>query len=217
MVFYESWTHSASSDSQSVVMPDGCRDILIVEHAHAKSTIRITDWDDRAWVAQVKKGQCISGFRLCPGLSVEGHDLAGLINDENEISLFIEYLAFKNKESIALVRELTAPGASIKTVANEAGVSIRTLQRQLKKLNLPKPEYWLRLSRARLAACALPCPVPLADIALEYGYSDQSHMTRDFTRWFGVTPAKLRQDTTLLAEVNQLGAGNWTGEHISIR
>ncbi len=210
-------------------MPDGCRDILIirdnavsrnslsVDDAHAKSNIRITDWDDCARVVQVKKGQCLSGFRLCPGLSVEGHDLAGLINDENEISLFIDYLAFKNSESIALVRELTISGVTIKTVAKQAGVSVRTLQRQLKKLNLPKPEYWLQLSRARLAACALPCRVPLADIALEFGYSDQSHMTRDFTRWFGVTPAKLRQDTTLLAEVNQLGAGNWTGEHISIR
>ena len=36
----------------------------------------------------------------------------------------------------------------------------------------------------------VPCPPPLAAIALEGGYSDQAHMTRDFRRLGGFTPGR---------------------------
>lgn len=216
-MFFEPWKHNAISNSDAVVVPDGCRDILIVEDASTESSIKLTDWDERARTVHLIKGQRILGFRLCPGLSVDSNDLVGLEASENEISEFIEHSAAVNKESIDLVHQLTTNNASFQSVARQAGVSTRTLQRQFKKLKLPRPEYWRLLSRARLAASALPCRAPLAEIAITYGYSDQSHMTRDFTRWFGVTPAQLRQNSALLEEVNQLGVGNWTVEHISIR
>ena len=216
-MFFAPWKHNAVSDSDAVVVPDGCRDILIVEDEYSESSIKLTDWDDRARTVRLTKGQRISGFRLCPGLSVDGNDLVGLEASENEISNFIEYSAAANSESIDMVHQLTDYNVSLQSIARQAGVSTRTLQRQFKKLKLPRPEYWRLLSRARLAASASPCRAPLVEIAVAYGYSDQSHMTRDFTRWFGVTPAQLRQNPALLEEVSQLGVGNWTVEHISIR
>jgi len=216
-MFFTQWKHTAASDSDTVVVPDGCRDILLVEDAHCEASVILTDWDDRARTAQLTKGQRITGYRLCPGLSVNDDELLELKADEKAINNFIEYLAAANNETINIVRELADSTISLQSVATQAGVSTRTLQRQFKKLKLPRPEYWRLLSRARLAASALTSRAPLTEIALANGYSDQSHMTRDLTRWFGVTPAQLRQDSSLLKTVNQLGLGNWTGEHISIK
>jgi AraC family transcriptional regulator len=54
-------------------------------------------------------------------------------------------------------------------------------------------EYVLRL-RARAAADRIASTSrPLVDIALETGFSDQSHMTRAVSRFLGVTPASLRR------------------------
>lgn len=217
VMFFTQWEHEVASDSQAVVLPDGCRDILLVEDACSDPTIKTTTWDDRARTVRLVKGQQLSGFRLCPGLAVNDDDIAGLDADKNSISSFIEYLAELNRESIDLVHEVANHQASMQSVARTAGVSTRTLQRRFKKLDLPKPEYWRLLSRARLAANALTHRVPLVDIAFAHGYSDQSHMTRDFTRWFGLSPAQLRQDSTLLDDIGQLGLGNWTAEQISIK
>lgn len=216
-MFYTNWKYRATSDCEVAVMPDGCKDILLIKDTHSEPNIELTDWDDQVRTVELKKGQRISGFRLCPGLTINSKDLLGTETDENSICNLIEDLASTKSESIALVQEISDYGASILSVARQAGVSTRTLQRQFNRLGLPKPEFWRLLCRARLAASALPCRVPLVEIAVAYGYSDQSHMTRDFTRWFGVTPAQLRQDSLLLDEVCQLGLGNWTGEHISIR
>jgi len=216
-MFFTPWKHNVVSDSNAVVVPDGCRDILIVDDAHSETSIELTDWDDCVRTVRLTKGLRMSGFRLCPGLSVDDNDLIGLEASETGMINFIEHSAAVNRESIDLVHQLTGYNVSIQSVAKQAGVSTRTLQRQFKKLELPKPEYWRLLSRARLAASALPSRAPLVDIAVAYGYSDQSHMTRDFTRWFGTTPAQLSEDSALLEEVCQLGVGNWTVEHISIR
>ena len=55
-MFYAKWKHRAVSDSDVVVLPDGCKDILIVEDACSESNIKLTDWDDRARTVSLKKG-----------------------------------------------------------------------------------------------------------------------------------------------------------------
>jgi AraC family transcriptional regulator len=37
-------------------------------------------------------------------------------------------------------------------------------------------------------------PTPLAQLAAEFGYYDQSHMTSEFRRSFGVSPGRYRHD-----------------------
>lgn len=48
----------------------------------------------------------------------------------------------------------------------------------------------MRLQRA--ARALLESREPLADLAEDYGFADQSHMTREFSRATGWSPAKLR-------------------------
>lgn len=94
----------------------------------------------------------------------------------------------------AAILALTLPGASPERVARDLGVSARTLQRRFVQSGLPSPEFWRLLARARRAAGLLATAAPLAGIACDCGYSDQAHMTRDFARWFGTSPAQLRRD-----------------------
>ncbi len=216
-MLYTEWNYTATIETTVVVMPDGCRDILILEDTHSEPELLLTEWDDRARSVRLERGKKISGFRLRPGMSFDSRDLVNLGIDADEIRSYMDSELASSSEVSDLIEALSDPCKSLQRVARQAGISERTLQRRLKMLGLPKPEYWRLLSRARIAATALPCRVSLVEIANTYGYSDQPHMTREFVRWFGTTPAQLRGDPSLLSEVSQPGLGNWTFEQISIK
>jgi AraC-like DNA-binding protein len=118
---------------------------------------------------------------------------------------------------LRLVRAALAAGDSLATAARRLGVSPRGLQRRLRAIGLPPPDFWRLLGRARSAANALPGGAPLAAIAADFGYSDQSHMTREFVRWLGIAPDRLRHAPARMDIIRQPGLGNWTGEQISTR
>ena len=216
-MLYTEWTYSATTDSPVTIMPDGCRDILIIEHTTPSFKIQFTDWDDCARTVRLTTGQRFIGFRLRPGLTVNYKDLVNLEINAEEIKQFIVSEADINDDSSDVIEALGTNRITLQEVVKQLGVSIRTLQRHFSKLGLPSPEYWRLLSRARSAAASLSSRTPLVEIADMHGYSDQSHMTREFVRWFGVTPHHLRSEATLLSEVCQPGVGNWTFEHISMR
>jgi AraC family transcriptional regulator len=56
------------------------------------------------------------------------------------------------------------------------------------------PREYLQRVRVRAAAqCVTSSRRPLADIALDCGFSDQAHMTRLFARVLGITPSAMRR------------------------
>lgn len=85
---------------------------------------------------------------------------------------------------------------SIEAVARHFGKSRRQLERRFAQtVGLPL-KFFCTLARLRHAARLIsqPSQRPLTTIAGDAGYSDQAHMTRDFRRLAGVTPAQLRDD-----------------------
>jgi AraC-like DNA-binding protein len=54
------------------------------------------------------------------------------------------------------------------------------------------PKFFARMARAARAAelMAAHARAPLADVAAQAGYADQSHMTRDFVRLAGAPPKR---------------------------
>ena len=65
----------------------------------------------------------------------------------------------------------------------------------MRTLTGASPQYWTSLYRARLAGRALvEGKMPISEIAFASGFADQAHLTREMNRWFGVTPAALRED-----------------------
>ena len=82
---------------------------------------------------------------------------------------------------------------STKEVADLAGVSARSLQRELRSQGVSYREL---LDRVRFdAARSLLCEDgrPVTEVALHLGYGDASNFTHAFTRWAGVSPSIYRR------------------------
>lgn len=213
------WRFHCKSPARAIVLPDGCRDMICVTPEGGAARVLFTQWDDRPRSVVVPGGTAMTGFRLRPGAVIDERALAGVAADPERLREFLASEVRPDRELTEVIDALAeaspdAPGARI---ARRAGVTLRTLQRRFHAASLPPPAFWRLLGRARRAALALSHRSSLADIASAHGYSDQAHMTREFIRWFGSSPARLRRSPRLLAELSQPGLGNWTGEHISTR
>ncbi len=81
-------------------------------------------------------------------------------------------------------------------VALQFGKSRRQMERSfLQTVGVPC-KFFCMISRLRHAANLIvhPSQPPLTAVATDAGYSDQAHMTRDFTRLAGVSPGRLQTD-----------------------
>lgn len=74
-----------------------------------------------------------------------------------------------------------------------AGTSRFTLVRQFRRRHGLPPMAWLMQLRLQRARQRIAAGWSLADTALSCGFSDQSHLTRLFTRQFGYTPGGWRR------------------------
>ncbi len=86
-----------------------------------------------------------------------------------------------------------SPERSVADLSKLLDVGERRLRQAVRReIGLPVTAVrrLVRHERAMRALAAV--PVSLADVALAAGYTDQSHMTRDFTALGGIAPARLR-------------------------
>lgn len=96
------------------------------------------------------------------------------------------------------------PHARIDTLVQESGYSHRGFIALFRQAAGMSPKRYARLMRFRafLAALRAAPATPLGMLALEAGYSDQAHMTREFNEFAGLTPRQyLRLDP---AEANHV-------------
>jgi AraC family transcriptional regulator len=92
------------------------------------------------------------------------------------------------------IDEQYASGVSIDALASQLGIHRVHLARVFRAQWNCTPREYLQRARVRAAAERLASTSqPLADIALDAGFSDQSHMSRVFARGIGVTPAAFRK------------------------
>jgi len=73
-----------------------------------------------------------------------------------------------------------------------AAVSRRDKQRKIKLYTGLTPKQIEQADRVEQAIAIMNRPMSLLDIAAEAGFSDQAHMTRDFHRLVGYSPADIR-------------------------
>lgn len=87
---------------------------------------------------------------------------------------------------------------SLVELAALAGVHPAHLARTFKRVQGVSVGEYQRHQRINLACCALrSSPRPIADIAEEFGFSDQSHFARVFRRVTGQTPSVYRRSMQL--------------------
>lgn len=87
---------------------------------------------------------------------------------------------------------LQDPRAPVSAWVARSGQSHRTFLRVFHDAVGLSPKTFQRVTRAQRALTALGTPRPLSEIALDAGYSDQAHMTRELRELTGLPPTSLR-------------------------
>lgn len=215
-MLYHPWEYSVTASHNAVVRPDGCRDIIMTMGEETHPEIWITELDHQPRRVALQGGRSLIGYRLSPGVTLDPATLAASdASTPEKLRDLIESETGKDPEVRALITALTQPHATVADVARQNGTSLRTLQRHFHKSTLPTPDFWRLLGRARRAIHAVARPIPLTEIAYAFGYSDQAHMTREFVRWFGITPSELRKNPAAIDDICQPGLGNWSEDTAS--
>jgi AraC-like DNA-binding protein len=96
--------------------------------------------------------------------------------------------------AVAAVREHLAAHPAAETRAADleriAGLDRWTVARQFRRAFGTSPDRYRRMRRLAAARDAIAAGEPLAAVAAGTGFADQSHMTRHFTRAYGLTPGR---------------------------
>jgi AraC family transcriptional regulator len=126
-------------------------------------------------------------------LAVEGLVLQLLALGERESATPARLSPVWLSSVVELLRDRTPHAPSLGELATEAGVHPGHLARAFRQaFGVTVCEY-SRSLRLDWAAARLEDDAPLAQVALEAGFADQSHLTRAFRRHFGVTPGRYRE------------------------
>ncbi len=204
-----SW-HSASKSKGSVtIIPDGCRDLILKIEPGKQATWFISPLFDQTKIISTEANTVYFGYRMRPGVHIaEKKLLCSVQNCNDNSSSIIDMLSDHTTINHSLKEALSCLASqvnNVKLAAKALGVSLRTLQRLVYQETHRPPTYWMSLARARKTARALKTPHSLADIAEIHGYADQSHMNREFRRWFNTTPGQMRQTPSLLDQLHNKG------------
>ncbi|MFP2925571.1 helix-turn-helix domain-containing protein [Pyxidicoccus sp. 3LG] len=89
------------------------------------------------------------------------------------------------------------PSLSLAELADTLGLAAETVARGFKRAYGVSPKRYRAELRALQAWRTIPgSPLPLAQLALSLGFTDQAHMTRELVALTGRTPAALRRGAT---------------------
>lgn len=199
------WESFTPTTNHLTILPDGCRDVILTVTASGANHHLVSPYFETAQKATLLEGSHNKGFRLSPGSVIDEIGLFSNLqtankSERNIVDLINEFVSVSDNTSDAL-KCIEYSTSSITRVAKELGVHTRTLQRHIRKETGLTPNYWLQLSRIRKAGRLVAKAHPLVDVALSLGYSDQSHLSRECSRWFGVTPKELRHRPDLFKQL----------------
>lgn len=96
---------------------------------------------------------------------------------------------------------------SAATLERIAGLDRFTIARQFRRAFGTSPDRYRTLRRLDLARAAIEAGRPLARVAADAGFADQSHMTRQFRAAFGMTPGRWAALTAPVRSALPRGSG----------
>ncbi len=196
---FADWSDLTKADGEVLVIPDGCQDLIVKQLPNEKPNWFVSALQNQTELVQVKAGTKMRGLRLRPGVNIDEFRLLKLVQDQavdhQELANRIDSccnLSANVDEALACLasNQLTVSGS-----AKCLGVNLRSLQRLLLKETNRSPNYWFMLARVRKSARMVLELSSLAEVACSNGFSDQAHMTREFTRWLGISPSRLKPDS----------------------
>jgi AraC-like DNA-binding protein len=111
-------------------------------------------------------------------------ELSGRRPDERDEPIDVPALEAVREHLTAHATEST-PAAALERVA---GLDRFAIARQFRRAFGTSPDRYRTMRRLDVARAAIASGTPLAAVAADAGFADQSHLTRQFKRAYGVTP-----------------------------
>jgi len=205
------WRFISHVHCDSVVVADGCRDLIVCENDRGDVDWFISHRSDSSYRVSSDAGVRMRGLRLLPGVSLCTDQLARWLQSNSIESVFIgdqiDEFCVRPADLLSALDCLASGVPDVRTAAHELGYSVRTLQRLVKAGTGNSPHAWLSLARARKAARSLINYPQLGEAAIACGYADQAHMSREMRKWFGESPQRLKNNTELNALLREPGFG----------
>lgn len=207
----QAWCHTPATAAHTLVLPDGCRDLILRAMPGQAPQWLLTALADTAYGVASAAGESFWGYRFHPGATVDEAALLKALHDgrlseaHDALPLVDEFVRLDGRVTEALQSLSDTP--SVAWAARHLGASERSLQRLVLAATGRSPGYWKGLARIRRAALALSGMAPLAAIAADHGYADQAHMSREFKRWFDLSPSRFQASADLLRVVAEAGYG----------
>jgi AraC-like DNA-binding protein len=162
--------------------------------------------DDEQVLAGIRIVNRIEPFR-CPDGTIDWHltnkiplfDECGVVVGTAGIAEWLKRPSFglvpgaEFAEVLAYMRDHYGSSISNQQLAHLSQMSVRTFERNFQSAFHLTPQKYLRNLRLRIASHSLVYTnLPLAQVAAECGFADQSHFTHEFRRHFGRTPGEYR-------------------------
>jgi AraC-like DNA-binding protein len=210
-VILRHWCSVARQPARHVVLPDGCRDLIVRQRPGERPEWFVSDLGDVACHVALVPGLSHRGFRLHPGARIDHAGLLASMREDLDNAGIAERLHHhvtalpRVSEALAALSAGVGPDGGVARVAARLGVQNRSLQRLLARETGRAPVFWMRLARVRMAAAEVGQATSLAELAHDRGFADQAHMTREMRHWLGVTPRRIRLDPGWVAR--HLGPG----------
>ena len=219
-------TGSLATASPSLILPDGCIDVIVDVRTGAA---RVVGTMTRAVIDSVPPRVSFASVRFKPGaarafLRVPAAELTDRVLEADELGCgwlstrpapedepssvaealtaleraLLERLPAATLQSEvreATRRLLSAQPPAIDSLARDLGRSRQHLARQFRENVGVSPKEFARVARLQRAIAAVQGAraIGLAELAIELGYYDQAHMSRDFDDLAGLTPRAARE------------------------
>ena len=116
------------------------------------------------------------------------------------IERFVAHLIRRNPLDLVrqieelIARQLANGDCSLAGIAQQLSMNERTLQRRLEAQQIRFSDILDRVRRSQAYEFLAQPALPLSEVAILLGYSEQRSLSRACLRWFGTTPAALRKE-----------------------
>lgn len=165
----------------------------VVSDAVLLRTLLIALEDLRTELEELAVDQLVANIAACLSRYTRSSRLAKSTIDTRRMNLARDYLAANANRTI-----------SSKELETTVGLNRFEIARQFRRLFGTSPHRFLIMRRLARARNFIERGLPLAEIAIEIGFADQSHLNRQFKKAFGMTPGRWQLLTRHETEADSL-------------
>lgn len=149
--------------------------------------------------ASYAKDEYFLGIVINADVNIAGYNKKDLLNQvislavmDDRFLLGDEYILIPDYNTVEEFTE-TLIKRRLLRASPIAAVSHRDKQRKIKRFTGLTPKQIQQAERVEYAISIINSPITLTSVAAQAGFSDQAHMTRDFNRLVGYSPAEIRR------------------------